>query len=163
PCQGAGDFNEIVTNQFCATWDSNTVYMVTHGVAASVPCKPSFIGFLAPISGADDRGGTCTNAVRGFKLGSTVPIKMLLTCGGDPVTTGNHTIQLSKCDGTTGGESAIDATPTDAATTGNLFRLTDATTGQWQFNLGTKPLSVGTWKVIVTLSDGSTHFVYIDL
>ena len=40
--------------------------------------------------------------------------------------------------------AVIDATPTDAATSGNQFSLTDATTGEWHFNLNTKALSVGT-------------------
>jgi hypothetical protein len=103
-------------------------------------------------------------AVRGFKLGSTIPVKMrLLDCNGAAVATGNHTIQLSKCDNTPGGAAPIAATPTDAATTGNLFRLTDATSGQWQFNLSTKGLSKGTWKILATLSDGTVHFVYVDL
>jgi len=164
-CEGPcpTNFDEVVTRSFCATNDPNLVYMVTDGIAVSLPCPLSFTGFLAPIGGADATGGNCAAAVRGFKLGSTIPVKMtLLNCDGTSVITGNHTIQVSRCDGTTGGESAIDATPTDAATTGNLFRLTDAS-GGWHFNLATKGLSAGTWKIIATLSDGSQHYVYIDL
>jgi hypothetical protein len=157
-------FDETVSRTICATNDPNFVYMVTDGIAVSLPCPLSFAGFLPPIGGADATGGTCTNAVRGFKLGSTIPVKMnLQDCDGLPVVTGDHTIQVSKCDSTAGGEAAIDATPTDAATDGNLFRLTDPATGQWHFNLGTKSLAKGTWKIIVTLADGSVHFVYVDL
>jgi len=59
-------------------------------------------------------------------------------------------------------DPAIDASPTDAATTGNQFRLTD---GQWHFNLSTKNsgFGQGTWKLIATLSDGSKHEVWIML
>jgi hypothetical protein len=156
------NFDEVVTNSFCASADPTKVYMVTDGIAVSVPCPWSFTGFLPPIGGADATGGTCSMAVRGFKLGSTVPVKMnLLDCDGLPVSDGDHTIRVSKCDNSAGGETPIDATPTDAATTGNLFRLTAP--GQWQFNLSTKGLSKGTWKIIASLSDGTTHFVYVDL
>jgi hypothetical protein len=166
PCYRIPSFDEVVTNSFCANADSNKIYMVTDGVAVSVfkPCPLTFSGFLPPIGGADATGGGCNSAVRGFKLGSTIPVKMnVVDCNGFPVTEGNHTIQVSRCDSSTGGEAAIDATPTDAATTGNLFRLTDATTGQWHFNWGTKGFGAGTWKIIVTLSDGSVHYVYVDL
>ena len=57
----------------------------------------------------------------------------------------------------------IGATPTDAATTGNQFRLTGAASGNWHFNLNTTPLSVGTWKLVATLSDGSVHEVWITI
>jgi len=156
------NFDEEITHGFCGPADSNKVYMVTDGIAVSLPCPLSFSGFLPPIGGADATGGSCSSAVRGFKLGSTIPVKMnLLNCDGLPVSTGDHMIQVSKCDNSTGGETPIDASPTDAATTGNLFRLTAP--GQWQFNLSTKGVSKGTWKIIVTLSDGSVHSVYVDL
>ncbi|HXI83382.1 MAG TPA: PxKF domain-containing protein [Verrucomicrobiae bacterium] len=163
-CEGPcpTNFDEVINYSFCATNDPNLVYMVTDGIAVSLPCPLSFTGFLPPIGGGDVTGGTCASAVRGFKLGSTIPIKMtLLNCDGSPVLTGSHTIQLSKCDGTVGGESAVDASPTGGATTGNLFQPDGS--GTWHFNLATKGLSAGTWKIIATLSDGSQHYVYIDL
>src|SRR5207253_645254 len=40
------NFDAMVTNSFCATADSNKVYMVTDGIAASLPCPLSFTGFL---------------------------------------------------------------------------------------------------------------------
>lgn len=60
-------------------------------------------------------------------------------------------------------DPAIDATPKGAATTGNQFQLTDPATGEWHFNLDTKHLSVGTWKVAATLSDGSIHEGWITI
>jgi hypothetical protein len=60
-------------------------------------------------------------------------------------------------------DTPIDATPTDAATTGNEFRLTDATTGEWHFNLSTKSLSRGIWQIKATLADGGMHTVFIEL
>lgn len=59
-------------------------------------------------------------------------------------------------------DQPIDATPQDAAATGNQFRLTE---GQWHFNLDTKVtgMSVGKWLLMATLSDGSQHSVWIQL
>jgi len=160
------NFDEVVTNSFCATADSNKVYMVTDGIAVALPCPLSFTGFLTPIGGADATGGNCTSGVRGFKSGSTIPVKMnLRTCDGVPVTTGDNKISVVKCDNQASPETAIDATPTDKATTGSLFRLTNASTGQWQFNLSTKTagMSRGRWQIIATLSDDSVHSVYVDI
>jgi hypothetical protein len=100
--------------------------------------------------------------VRTFKSGSTIPVKFTALCGGVPVLNGVHHLQAVKfTDATTSGDS-IDATPQDAATSGNQFRLVN---GRWQFNLDTKAtgLSVGIWKLIATLSDGSQHYVWIQI
>ena len=121
-----------------------------------------FAGFLSPLGGADATGGSFNDPLRNFKLGSTIPFKFTASCSGIAVTTGAHTLQIIKYANTTDSDPAIDATPTDAATAGNAFRYT-STDGQWHFNLNTKGLSAGTWKAIVTLSDGSTHYVWFGL
>jgi hypothetical protein len=76
--------------------------------------------------------------------------------------TGIHTLQAVKYSNATDSDPPIDATPTDAATTGNQFRLTD---GQWHFNLSTKGngFSAGAWLLRATLQDGSQHLVWITL
>lgn len=138
----------------------------THAVlmATLSQCSIGFAGFHAPIGGADATGGTYADPVRAFKLKSTVPVKMTLTaCDGQPLTTGIHTIQVIKYSSVTTSDPAIDATPTDAATMGNEFRLTDAATGAWHFNLSTKSLSRGIWQIKATLSDGSMHTAFIEL
>jgi len=124
--------------------------------------KLSFIGFLAPIGGADATGGSSIDPIRAFKLKSTIPVKMILTREGVPITTGVHTLQLSKVNNSTTLDTAIDATPTDVATTGNAFKLADATTGEWHFNLSTNTLSKGIWQIKVTLSDLKIHKAFID-
>jgi hypothetical protein len=132
--------------------------------AALSECVIGFSGFHAPIGGADVSGGTYADPVRAFKLKSTVPVKMTLTnCDGQPLTTGVHTIQVIKFSNATTSDQPVDATPTDAATTGNQFRLTDAATGEWHFNLATKSMSKGVWQIKATLSDGSTHTAFIEL
>jgi hypothetical protein len=78
------------------------------------------------------------------------------------LTTVIHTLQAIKYSNATDSDTPIDATPSDAATIGNQFRLTD---GQWHFNLSTKGngFSAGTWLLIATLQDGSKHSVWITL
>jgi len=67
--------------------------------------------------------------------------------------------------------SVNEAIATDAATSGNQFRYAD---GGYHFNLSTKSgytnpsgqnvsFSAGTWKLIVSLNDGTTRSVVIDL
>jgi hypothetical protein len=137
----------------------------THAVFLARLCSSiAFAGFHPPIGGADATGGTYTNPVRAFKLKSTVPVKMTLsTCDGQPLATGVHTIQIVKFSSATTSDPAIDATPTDGATTGNQFRLTNAAMGEWHFNLSTTALSKGIWQIKATLSDGSVHTAFIEL
>jgi hypothetical protein len=122
-----------------------------------------FPGFDLPLGGADATGGSPTQPLRAFKLKSTIPVKMTLGCSGIPVTTGVHAMQLQKVTDITDAAIPIDATPTDAATTGNAFRLDDPAEGKWHFNLATKTLSKGVWQIRATLADGTLHTAYIEL
>jgi hypothetical protein len=74
--------------------------------------------------------------------------------------TGIHTLQAVKYSNSIDSDPPIDATPTDAATTGNQFRLTSP---DWHFNISTKEFSAGTWLLIATLEDGSKHTVWISI
>jgi hypothetical protein len=125
----------------------------------------NFNGFLSPIGGSveNGNGGSFGDPLKAFKLGSTIPVKFSATwiTSGAALTTGIHTLQAIKYSSTTESETAIDATPTDSATTGNQFRLTD---GQWHFNLSTKTgFTKGTWLLQATLEDGSVHTVWITI
>jgi hypothetical protein len=120
-----------------------------------------FVGFLPPIGGADATGGSFANPLRAFKLGSTIPVKFTAAQCGNPLLTGIHTLRAVKYSSAVDSDPPIDATPTDVATSGNEFRLTD---GGWHFNLSTRTgFSQGTWKLIATLSDDSTHYVWITI
>ena len=70
------------------------------------------------------------------------------------------TIDLAKIDNHVDG-SFVEAVSTAAATTGNLFRETGD--GQYTFNLSTKSLSAGDWRLKVTLDDGTEYTVRISL
>jgi hypothetical protein len=97
-----------------------------------------------------------------FKLGSTVPVKFQLRdANGNFVTNAVAKIFITKIsNGVTGDE--IEAISTAAATTGNLFRY-DFTSNQYIFNLATKPLSTGTWRIRIELDDGTSKYVTISL
>jgi len=152
----------------CTTNAVSDLHVFVDVDAANYPCRfyrlaanCGFTGFLPPIDGADATGGSFTNPVRSFKLGSTIPVKFQSSCGGNSVLAGVHTLQVIKYSSATTSDEPIDATPNDAATTGNQFLLTDS---QWHYNLSTKSdFSEGTWKLVATLSDGSTHCVWITL
>ena len=99
----------------------------------------AFNGFYSPIGGSVENytGGSFADPLRSFKLGSTIPVKFGATWlnGGAALITGIHTLQAIKYSSATDSDPPIDATPTDAATTGNQFRLTSP---DWHFNLSTK-------------------------
>ena len=90
-------------------------------------------------------------------------MKFTAICFGAPLTTGVHTLQAIKYSNATDGDPAIDATPTDAATDGNQFRITGT---EWHFNMNTKALggnAQGTYLLKATLFDGSTYSVWVSI
>jgi hypothetical protein len=150
-CSGAMDANYNIT------FVPGTVKVLT-------ACS-AFNGFLPPVGGAVENGtgGSFLDPVRSFKLNSTVPVKFSATCFGVPLVTGIHTLSATKYSSSTTSDPAIDATPTDAATTGDQFRLTDS---EWHFNLSTKALggnAQGIWLFTATLFDGSTYTVWVEI
>ena len=127
-----------------------------------VACQLVFTGFLSPIAGADATGGSFNSPLRTFKMNSTIPVKFSTTCNGLTETTGVHTLQVIKYSDATTPGTPIDATPSDAATTGDQFRLTGT---DWHFNLDTRAtgMSKGIWLFVATLSDGSQHTAWIQI
>lgn len=122
-----------------------------------------FTGFLPPIGGADATGGAFDAPLRTFKLKSTIPVKFYISSSGSAITNGEQILQLVKWSDQTTSDPAIDATPSDSATSGDQFRLVDGNV--WQFNLDTAAtgMSTGIWQVIAKLSDGTQHAAWIQL
>ena len=142
-------------------------YLLTFiGADLTITTGFGFNGFYSPIGGSveNGNGGSFAYPVRTFKLGSTIPVKFGATWlnGGAALITGIHKLQAVKYSNATAEDGlVIDATPTDAATTGNEFRLTGT---DWHFNLSTKSgFKDGTWLLIATLQDGSRHTVWISI
>ena len=164
-----------VTGEFVGTYaiEQNTLsitnvsnYTFTYvGANLTITTGFAFNGFYSPIGGSveNGNGGSYADPVKTFKLGSTIPVKFGATWlnGGAALTTGIHTLQAVKYSNATDSEAPIDATPTDAATTGNQFRLTST---DWHFNLSTRNgFTAGTWLLSATLQDGSKHSVWISI
>jgi hypothetical protein len=144
---------------------SNYEFTYVNGTVTVLTACSAFNGFLPPIGGAVENftGGSFANPVRSFKLNSTIPVKFSAVCFGAPLTTGVHTLQAIKYSNATTFDSPIDATPTEAATSGNQFRLTDS---EWHFNLSTKGLGnngQGIWLLKATLFDGSSYTVWVSI
>jgi lysophospholipase L1-like esterase len=90
-----------------------------------------------------------------FKFGSTVPVKFHLTdAAGNPVAGAIARLEVAKVSNNVEG-SFVEADTNVAATSGNLFR--DSGSGDYIFNLNTKPLSAGTWSLKVVMDDGTEY------
>jgi hypothetical protein len=113
-----------------------------------------FGGILQPIN----RDGSSI-----FKAGSTVPVKFqVFDSSGAPVATANATLTIAKISNNVVG-SDIEAVSTAAATTGNAFRY-DATAQQYIFNLATKGLTQGAYRLTIhSLNDSQDYQVVISL
>ncbi|HEY4552896.1 MAG TPA: Ig-like domain-containing protein [Bacillaceae bacterium] len=87
-----------------------------------------------------------------FKKNSTIPIKFAITAGVEAVNDARATLRLVKVsDNVVTGEA--EAVSTSAATTGNLFRVSDS---KYIFNLGTKTLEPAQYKAVITIElDGN--------
>lgn len=90
-----------------------------------------------------------TGARSAFKLGSTVPVKIGVTgCDGHVVGSLAPAVSVVKLDGTPDG-TEMEPTSTASPTTGTTMRF-DSAGSQYIYNLGTKSLSTGDWKVKIT-------------
>jgi hypothetical protein len=154
------DFPVGVTPVTCVATDaSGNSDMCTFNVIRE---PLGFAGFLAPLGGADAEGGSFDRPLKVAKVGSTIPVKFVAWCGDEALKTGVHTLQAVLFRDPQTAIAAVDAVASDAVTTESQFRYSD---GRWQFNLDTRAsgMTTGKWKVILTLSDGSVHYVWLQL
>jgi Tol biopolymer transport system component len=97
-----------------------------------------------------------------FKLGSTIPLKLrLFDAAGDPVPDAIVEIHLERISTSVDGtqfEELVEATPTN----GKEFRY-EEDAELYRYNLSTKPLDNGTWRIRITLDDGTVHRTQISL
>jgi len=134
------------------TWTATDASGNSATATTTVTATYLFGGILQPIN---------ANGSSIFKLGSTIPVKFLLTdYSGSFVTTAVATIKVAKVLEDIAGDDIEAISTNTPATTGNLFRLADS---QYIFNLATKSLSTGTWQIRITLDDGTSQTVKISL
>jgi probable HAF family extracellular repeat protein len=96
-----------------------------------------------------------------FKLGRTIPVKFKLTGGSAGIADAVARLYLSKLNSCVTGTEE-EATSTAAAGEGNLFRY-DNSEELYLFNLRTKNLTQGTYRLRVDLGDGERRTVDISL
>jgi hypothetical protein len=149
PASGAV-FAPGTTTVTCTATDTHgNTGAASFSVTVAVPQQP-WPGYLQPIN---PDGSSI------FKLGSTIPVKFTLPSGASAVTA---TLSLAKVSPGIDG-SYLEATSTAQASSGNTFRY-DTASGQYVFNLSTRNLTSGTWRLRVDLSDGnSDHTVLISV
>ena len=135
------------------TWTATDANGNTSTVTQNVTVKYAFGGILQPINQDDSSV---------FKQGSTIPVKFWLKNANNAfVSTAEAKITYTKLNNNPTGNE-IEAVSTSAATTGNLFRY-DSSSNQYIFNLSTKGLSVGDYRLTITLNDGTSYSVKISL
>jgi hypothetical protein len=114
-------------------------------------------GFLQPINDTAHQVGVLESK---FKLGSTVPVKFQIkNAAGAPVQQGTvPTLQVGanrgQCDATTSPES----TYFDASTPGTAFRWDSSLQG-YIYNLSTKGLTSGEYRIYANLADSTRQYV----
>ncbi|MBW3664359.1 MAG: HYR domain-containing protein [Actinobacteria bacterium] len=112
----------------------------------------SWSGVLSPLS---------TDTTPVFRLGRVVPVKFELTGASAGITDATAKLLVTKIgDSTTADEEA--AVSVSSADAGNTFRY-DPIEEQYVFNLSTKQLNEGTWRLRIDLGDGTTNSVLISL
>ena len=112
----------------------------------------AFGGFLTPLA---------ENSRTDFHLGSVVPVKFQLTnASGAALTSAVARITLQKVSGDVPVGDPIDGVSVSSADSGNLFRVNG---DKYSFNLSTKSLSTGTWRIQAVLDDGTVHSIQIGL
>lgn len=96
---------------------------------------------------------------RTFNLGNTIPVKFVLTGASTGVSNADARLSATQV-GAAKGAAPVTVVASGAANTGNAFRYSD---GQYVFNLSTKTLTAGAWRLRADLGDGVLHDLGIQL
>jgi len=149
---------QTVLNVGTATGGRHTFTVVSNSLTFCIGYC-TFSGFFTPLQ----NDSSCAKApCQTFKLGSTVPVKFqLLDANGTPFGSATAKISVVQLKGAPPATTPVDL-ETGSTDTGNLFRF-DTTSQQYIFNLNTKVLSAGTWRIDVSLDSGALQSVQIGL
>ncbi len=143
--------SSVGTKYFNVTSSDNAGNTNTKNITYYI--RYNFGGFLPPIS---NNGGSI------FKSGSNLPIKFQLTDGnGNWVTDAVAILNVTKV---TTSVTGLYLQPylNETTTLGDLF-IYSSNGHFYMYNLGTKDMSIGTWRIRVTINDESTYEVYISI
>jgi hypothetical protein len=135
------------------TWTATDKAGNSNTATQKVTVTYNYSGVLQPINRENNSQ---------FKLGSTVPVKFILTtANGGPVDFATASISVKQ--GLVASSSTVvEDTCTLAASTGSTFKY-DLTSNQYIYNLSTKSYTTGWYTIIITLDDGTVSTVAINL
>lgn len=122
---------------------NNIIYgQTTHLSSFGIASRPRMEGFLQPIN----MDGSSV-----FKRNSTIPVKLrLYDALGNPITNATIRLYAAQISNSVTG-TFIEALATNSPDAGNTFRY-DPDSQQYIFNLGTRSLTTGTWRLKADLA-----------
>ena len=113
----------------------------------------NFNGFLPPVM---------NNGSGIYKLGRTIPIKFQLTdANGVFVSIANPTLTIKKISNGILGDEIVDLST--ISTNGDSAFRYDTVSNEYVYNLSTKKLTNGTWRIKITLEDGRIYEVDVSV
>lgn len=147
------DTTSIGQKSFTVTTKDYAGFEVTETVSYLV--RYDYFGVLAPIN----QDGT---SIYEIASGRTIPVKFeLKDANGNLISTAAAKLSISKVGDDISG-TEVEAISTSAATEGNQFSY-DSADNQYIFNLATEKLTPGTWKLRISLDDGTSKYVNISV
>ena len=141
-----------------ADGDSDGVFDQFGDITDVCPADPNIVdGFEAPLAAlvpvAETEIPTPENA---FKQGRTLPLKLRFLCGDDPLTGDDEVIPPEIVElvrvGDAQGLPLVDLDSGQSNDDGSQFRPAGT---RWIFNLKTKPLSPGIYRITIRMPDGT--------
>jgi len=128
------------------TWTATDYYGNSSTDIQTIVVSYQFMGFLKPV----EHGGI-------YKLGRTLPIKIQLAYDDNRlVSDASVTLQLYKLSNTTVSGEALDVDSSNSANTDDQFRFTDE---HYIYNLNTKNIDAGLYRVVVSVNDGNAYSI----
>jgi hypothetical protein len=150
---GSKSFTVTATDVAGNTATKTVTYSVTYSTSKGRTVLP-------PLEQVNSPSGL----TKKYKLGRTLPIKFqLYDAKGSPVGTAKATLSLVKV--SNGVDLKIPIVVLDSGSSNdntNIFRY-DPTGQQYIYNLSTKNLSQGTYKIVITLDDKTQIITYFEL
>jgi hypothetical protein len=96
-----------------------------------------------------------------FRLGSTIPVKFRVISDAGPIVDVVARLTVARVSGTPTG-TVVESDVLAAGVAGGTFRY-DATNDQYIYNLSTRSLTTGTWRLTIDLGDGVARTAVISL
>jgi len=138
------------------TWTFNDGNGNTSTATQTVVIKGlTFDGFYSPINGVG--GSYASPVLKGIARGCTVPVKFESECEGGHYRTAVPTVPTLSL------LKYTSATAFQAVTGGKFTRVSTQSEDDWHFDWNTSGLSSGVYKIVATMQDGTSQYVFVSL